>query len=52
MGGGPSDFIVNCSPHLWILGFETLDFDFCLDKNVHSLVFFCDSKVTFDTEND
>ena len=40
MGGGPSDFIVNCSPHLWIFGFETLDFDFCLDKNGHSLFFF------------
>ena len=33
VGGGPSDFIVNQSPNLWIFGFKTFDLDFGLDNN-------------------
>ena len=36
MGGGPSNFIVNQSPNLWIFGFKTFDLDFGLD--ISSLV--------------
>ena len=30
--GGPSNFIVNQSPNLWIIGFKTFDLDFGLDN--------------------
>ena len=32
VGGGPSNFIVNQSPNLWIFGFKTFDLDFGLDN--------------------
>ena len=32
VGGGPSDFIVNQSPNLWIFGLKTFDLDFSLDN--------------------
>ena len=34
-GGGPSNFIVNQSPNLWIFGFKTFDFDFGLDNIIN-----------------
>ena len=32
MGFGPSNFIVNQSPNVWIFGFKTSDLDFGLDN--------------------